>query len=309
MAEHKKPKKNHLAQILIVVAVFAAIAWVMDLVEQTESATAGTDPVADPAGGNGGDPGQAGTAADGTVAGPWTEAGYVLQFGPDFKPGLASVDDLGIAVVLAVDVSGSMEDPPARGLQEPKYIQAARTLGQILDFLERLGKSDSMKGLVLKVGIIGFYAEVETIAPLTVMDQAGFAALRQIAANPQNFEPGGRTAIGLALERGAEMLAQSGTIFKSLIVVSDGENTEGVEPGDVLKAINENRNNRSTPDVPVSTRGTLTTFVGFDIDAGLFAPLSQIGARVSAAADQAELRQALEAVLMADISRLEKAAE
>lgn len=234
--------------------------------------------------------------------------GYYLHFPDDFSPGLASVDDMGISVLIAVDISGSMEEPPARGPDTPKYLQASRALTDIVDFLGTLAGSPSMEGMQLKVGIIGFWAQVEPIAPLTVMDSRGFDSLRAIVANPENFKPGGRTAIGKALESGAAILAGSGTILKSLIIISDGENTEGVDPALALAALNQNRNTASTPGMPVETRGILTTFVGFDVDTGIYSELADIGSRITSASDQDSLRQALQTVLAADITRLEAGA-
>ena len=101
------------------------------------------------------------------------------------------------------------------------------------------------------------------------------------------------------------MLAQSGTIFKSLIVITDGENTEGVDPETVLKAIVENRNNKTTPDFPVETSMILTSFVGFDIDSKVFGNLHEIGARVMSAGNKEELDASLKNIFVADITRLE----
>ena len=94
-----------------------------------------------------------------------------------------------------------------------------------------------------------------------------------------------------------------------MVVISDGENTEAPEPQDVLRAINENRNNMSYVDYPIMTRGILTSFIGFDIDPELFSPLAEEGARVISAADGKELVQVLRQVLVADITMLEAAGQ
>jgi Mg-chelatase subunit ChlD len=237
---------------------------------------------------------------------PFSGSGYVLDFQKDFNPGANAVDDLGLSVVIAVDVSGSMQDSPAGG-GEPKYVQAAKALSDIVTFLDGLSKNKAMEGIKLKVGLISFYDKVETLYPLTEMDSAAFQRLKTALGDPSILKPGGKTAIGKTLEAGAEILASSGTVMKSLIVVSDGENTAGTEPEEVLRAINENRNSASTIDYPVYTRGTLVSFVGFDVDSGIYGPLAGEGARVQAAADQAQLKKALEDILVADISKLEAA--
>jgi Mg-chelatase subunit ChlD len=237
---------------------------------------------------------------------PFAGPGYVLQFSKDFNPGANAVDDLGLSVVIAVDASGSMGDAPAAG-GGPKYKQAATALGDIVSFLEGLSRDKAMEGLELKVALLSFNDKVSVLYPLTKMDKAAFADLRTRLADPQILKPGGKTAIGATLEKGAEILAGSETVMKSLIVVSDGENTAGIEPQDALTAINENRNSASTVDLPVYTRGSLVSFVGFDVGSGIYSPLSESGARVESAADQAQLKKALTDILVADISKLEAA--
>jgi hypothetical protein len=237
---------------------------------------------------------------------PFSGPGYVLSFSKDFNPGAASVDDLGISVVIAMDVSGSMESPPKSG-GEPKYRQASVALGGIVDFLEKMSGESSMAGMKLKVGLMSFSTGVKVLYPLTEMGPQAFAALRAVAESPENLKPEGKTSIGRALELGAEILAGSGTVMKSLVVVSDGENTAGAEPQEVLMAINENRNSASSAEVPVYTRGILTSFVGFDVDSGVFSSLAAQGARLTSASDQSELTKALTDILVADISKLEAA--
>jgi len=295
--EKKKKKAGNIPSLFIFLLVGAA-AWFFFLQEPKESQTASNAYSQEEAS-------NSASSEEPALFNP--KDGYILQFQDSYNPGLNSLDDLGISVLIAVDVSGSMADPPASGDQNPKYIQASKALNQILDFLEKLMGTPSMQGMTLKLGILGFYSELEEIAPLTLMDAQGFEKIRTLTANPEYFEPGGRTAIGLALERGAEILSQSGTIMKSLLVITDGENTSGPAPEDVLWAINENRNNKSTRDFPVLTRGILSSVIGFDVNTSIFTALENEGMRISSAADQEELRAALESSLAADITKLEAA--
>lgn len=234
---------------------------------------------------------------------------YSLQFAQDFQPALSFRDDLGLSVVVAIDVSGSMGDNPASGPQVAKYIQASGALTEVLKVLggivspERDGSS-----LLVKLSLISFSDEVKVLLPPTVLTPASLAPLEAFAATPENFRPGGSTAIGAAVEKGTEILAQSGTIMRSLIVITDGENTKGVEPGSVLDAVYGNRNSASTAEIPVTTSSTLVSFIGFDIDASRFAGLAEKGARVTGAADQEDLVSELRGLLEADITKLESAA-
>jgi len=234
------------------------------------------------------------------------EESYTLDFGADFNAFLASRDDLGISVIVAIDSSGSMSDPPKSG-GSAKFVQASAALGQVADLLERLAAL-SPSGQVLKVGVLKFDSVVRELLPLTVMDEGGLALLRGLVLDPENFRPGGSTAIGATIESGVRALSQSGTILRSLIIVTDGENTAGVEPAWALSAVYGNRNTASVPELPVSTGSTLITFIGFDIDSGAFKRLSVYGPRIASATDQSQLATALSASLEADITKLESPA-
>lgn len=244
----------------------------------------------------------AGTAAEPVSSAP---AEYRVPFGKDFSRGLAAVDDLGLSILIAVDCSGSMSRKPESG-GEPKFVQASKSLNEILAFLEEFmatrAKGDAT---VLKVGIVKFSTSVKELFKITEMTPLAFGELKALTADPSNFRPGGDTAIGMTLEKGTELLAQSGTIFKSLIIISDGENTEGIDPAPVLEAVLANRNTASDADYTVYTNNILVTFIGFDVDSGLFTELNSMGARVTNAQSAKALKESLKSVFLADITKLE----
>lgn len=227
--------------------------------------------------------------------------GYVLGFADDFRRGMNRIDDVGISIAIVMDTSGSMGNRPASGGDE-KYLQASEALATVADYLKTLaeGKPD----MILKVAVLRFSSSVSTVLPLTALDAEGIARLRA-ACDPENFPPKGGTAIGLALEKGAETLAQSGTIFNSLIVITDGENTIDPTPEDVIAAIYANRNNKSEEGDPVRTDTQLISVIGFDVESPQFARLHELGARVTSAANREELGAGLRDLLEADITKLE----
>jgi Mg-chelatase subunit ChlD len=232
-------------------------------------------------------------------------ATYTLKFSPAFNPGDNYVDDLGLSIVIAVDCSKSMAEAPASG-GEAKYLQTRATLLRVLDYAQSLQGAKAMSGMKLKLGIIAFDSELREVFPLREMGAAAYREARASLANSEkSLEPGGKTAIGLALERGTELLAQSGTVLKTLVVITDGENTVGPDPLSALNAINEDRNSASRPGLPVRTAGTLVRCVGFDVQGGLFAAWEAEGARVYETKDRPELEKALRGLIAADISRLE----
>ncbi len=231
--------------------------------------------------------------------------GYEITFGENFKKGLASQDDLGISIIVGVDTSGSMGET-ARGDNAPKYRIASQSMSEIVGFLESIYNTQFKKeNLKLKLGILKFSSSVDVLYDLTEMDMEKFKDLKRIVGNPNTFSPDGGTAIGDTMEKGIEMLSQSGTIFRSLIVITDGENTQGVDPAKVMKAMVENRNNKNTEDYPVLTSTILTSFVGFDINASVFQNLNDLGARVTSAQNREQLNQSLRTIFVADITKLE----
>lgn len=242
---------------------------------------------------------------------------FQLQFNDSFQTGMNSVDDLGLSVVLAVDCSGSMGDFPygavsgqnsAKGVAEKeKYKSAAESLNNIVEYLEGFYLTKAKKeNLKLKIGIITFNHDVKILYNLTEVNEVIFKQLKALTSNISNFYPEGATAIGSALAVGTEILAQSGTIFKSLIAITDGENTDGVSPDIALEAIVENRNNKSTTDFPIITNSVLVTFIGFDFNnSNYFKSLNDIGARIAYASNKEELIKSLENIFEADITKLE----
>jgi hypothetical protein len=56
--------------------------------------------------------------------------GYQIRFADDFKEGLATQDDFGLSVMIAVDCSGSMDEYPSEstGGDQKKYVTASQSL-------------------------------------------------------------------------------------------------------------------------------------------------------------------------------------
>jgi hypothetical protein len=251
---------------------------------------------------------QGGTSSSVSSTDPAEEyTGDGLVFSDSFNRALASQDELGVSIVIALDCSGSMGDSLSNSTDKtPKYKLASESLTEVLDFLDEFYRTKIKgQGIELKFGLLRFTDKVKVLYDITVMDEVRFREVRGITSRADVFSPGGKTAIGKTLEVGTEMLAQSGTIFKSLIVITDGENTIGVEPEPVLRAIVENRNNKSTRDFPVLTSSVLVSFVGFDMESDAFQSLGSIGSRVMSAANKTTLNESLKNLFLADITKLE----
>jgi hypothetical protein len=232
---------------------------------------------------------------------------YQLVFGDNFNKSLASQDELGLSIIIAVDCSGSMsEAPKSDPTGKVKYHIASESLTEIITFLtDFYEKQIKQENTILKLGLLTFNSQPRILYNLQAVTAKSLSELKAITSKPENFEPNDKTALGDTLKMGTEILAQSGTIFKSLILITDGLNTTGDEPTDVLSAIIENRNNKNTRDFPVITNSILVSFIGFDIDSDEFSNLADLGARVTSAANRLELNESLKRLFLADITRLE----
>lgn len=104
---------------------------------------------------------------------------------------------LPISVLLALDVSGSME---GGALDEAK--------GAAISFLQSLESQDS-------VGVLTFADEVSLVLPFTQDKAATVAAIEGLVA-------GGETALYRATETGLRLAAEEGSSYRALILLSDG---------------------------------------------------------------------------------------
>lgn len=227
--------------------------------------------------------------------------GYTLRLGDDFSVGKNFVDDMGLSVALVVDVSGSMADYPKAG-GDKKYVQATQSLAKVLSFLCDL--AEKRPEIPINVKIYRFSEGVDRVAEFQRVNKNTRALIGQVV-DPKIFYPQEGTAIGLAMEVACSDLAQSGTIMNSMIVITDGENTENPNPEDVLLGMASNKNDKCTVDQAVYTDSQLVSFIGFDVSESVFGPLARSGARIIAAKDEAELTASLIKILDADITRLE----
>ena len=108
----------------------------------------------------------------------------------------------------------------------------------------------------IKIGVYSFSSSVRQLLPIRPYDRA---ALRQALAEVP--PPGGGTAIGEAMATVRPDLYRAGVFRKYLLVVTDGENTNGRSPDDVARDIWEmpvRVDNTPSPrflnEVPLSSR-------------------------------------------------------
>lgn len=201
---------------------------------------------------------------------------------PD-APYQAEVDEgLGAAVAILVDTSGSMKEP-APGDSRPKYVVAQEAVAAMLDatdaFIAR------RPDFPIKIGVYTFSSSVRLQRAIQPYDRA---ALRDTMANLPR--PGGGTAIGEAMREARPDLYRSGVFRKYLLVVTDGDNTNGRSPDEVAREIFRK-----------SEGAVQIYFVAFDTSPEKFAFLKEVGGDVIAAGTGTELKTALDGIYQGKI--------
>jgi hypothetical protein len=192
----------------------------------------------------------------------------------------------GLAAAILIDVSGSMKDSVA-GLEdilEPKIQIAQRAARDLVQQFARYAEEHPEEPTLL--GIYEFsqrrgMPDCREVVPMGVPDPA-------VAASAlSSLRPVGGTPIGNAMIAGKRALDATGLTRRHLLVITDGENTDGFQPGRVAAAIGRR---------PEAERPSIY-FVAFDIEAGRFDAVRDAGGLVLGAADAPELNATLDTLL------------
>lgn len=194
---------------------------------------------------------------------------------PDrYKPTVQ--EGLGASVAILLDQSGSMKDPPRRGGGGPKFAVAREALERVLAQTDSFVATQS--GFPVNVGLYAFSGSVRRVLPIKPYDRD---ALRQ--ALSELPRPTGSTAIGDAMLAATSDLYSAGTIRKYLLVVTDGENTDGRDPADAAREIQQR------------SEGAVRLYlVAFDVDAEKFGFVNDVHGTVLEARDAVALRASLD---------------
>jgi hypothetical protein len=206
----------------------------------------------------------------------------------ELLPGVVRRD--GTAVAVLVDTSGSMREPVADvdGQRHAKIDIAKRCLLELVGRCVDFARAHPDKPLEL--GIYEFSARrgaasCRRVLPLTAPDLA--AAESAV----QTMQPSGDTPIGDAMIVAKKDLNKAGLARTHILVLTDGENNRGVQPGCVAEAI---------AGLPEDSRSSVY-FVAFDVAASQFSAVRDAGGLVLPASSGTELAQALDYILAGKI--------
>jgi Mg-chelatase subunit ChlD len=189
----------------------------------------------------------------------------------------------GLAAVVLVDVSGSMHER-SKGERRRK-IEAAQAAA--IDLVGAFARyAAAHPGIPVLVGVHEFSARAGAPAarevipigkpnPLTAGDAIGA------------MKTGGGTPIGEAMAVARLALDRSGLKRRHLLVVTDGENTDGPDPALVASILEKQ---------PEEAKASLY-FVAFDVDAEAFAGVKAAGALLLPAKSGAELAATFDELL------------
>ena len=196
----------------------------------------------------------------------------------------------GLAAAIVIDVSGSMDDEVtgADGREERKIDVARRAARDLVEQFARYADDHPDEPVLL-----GLYEFSERdgrpdCRPVIGMGRPDRA--RAAAAIAGMMAQGG-TPIGNAMITAKRELDATGLTRRHLLIVTDGENTDGFEPDRVAAAINRR---------PEAERPSIY-FVAFDIEANRFRDVREAGSLVLGAANAKELNATLDSLLRGQI--------
>jgi hypothetical protein len=209
--------------------------------------------------------------------------------------GLASqpaVAEEGVALAIVYDTSGSMKDSvrDQNGKMTPKYVIANRALVAIAKQVQTFA-TNSAGGTPRKIEAGVFVFDKNSAREAVKFGPFDEAAIENFANSFSG--PSGNTPLGNSLTVASRAVFKSSLTHKHILVITDGMNTAGPKPEEVLPKLKEQALQKGT--------GLSTHFVAFDVDAKVFAPVKKLDATVVAAADEKQLDTQLKFILQQKI--------
>lgn len=196
----------------------------------------------------------------------------------------------GLAAAIVIDVSGSMKDKVDGhdGKRERKIDIARRAALDLVDQFARYAQDHQDE--TVQLGLYEFSRrrgdpDCRTILALGAPDR------ERAARALDGIEADGGTPIGQAMITAKLALDAAGLSRRHLLVVTDGENTDGIEPGRVTIGINKR---------PEVERPSIY-FVAFDVAASRFDSVRDAGGLVLSASNANELNTTLDSLLRGSI--------
>jgi hypothetical protein len=213
-----------------------------------------------------------------------------ILLGPGLLP-VSAADDDGVALGILYDTSGSMRDavPNSRHSTSPKYVIANHALLDVVKQIQTYTTNGVSTPRKVDVGLFIFdKSDAKEVVKLGPFD-AG--AIQNWTTNFS--KPSGSTPLGNALRTVSKAVLESPEPRKHIIVITDGENTAGPAPENVMPGINRAADKKQSP--------VFVHFIAFDVKADVFNGVKKQGASVASAADESQLNSQLDFILQNQI--------
>ncbi len=196
----------------------------------------------------------------------------------------------GLAAAIVIDVSGSMKDAVRGedGRKERKIEIARRAARELVEQFARYAEEHKDEPVLLGIFEFSERSGEDDTRPIISVGPPDRARAESALAG---LRAEGGTPIGNAMIAAKRELDRTGLTRRHLLLVTDGENTDGFEPEKVAAAINRR---------PEAERPSIY-FVAFDIDASRFKGVRDAGGLVLAAANARELNDTLDSLLRGKI--------
>jgi Mg-chelatase subunit ChlD len=192
----------------------------------------------------------------------------------------------GLAAIVLVDVSGSMAERvrDQDGGRRRKILIAQRAALDLVRAFEVYAKAHPAE--IVSVGVYEFSTR-DGQPPARAIVEMGPPDASAAASRLEAMKARGGTPIGEAMIDARRALDATSLARRHLLVITDGENTDGVSPIEVAQAMDRQEESRRAP----------LYFVAFDVEAEAFAGVKQYGGLLLSAKDGGELRTTLDALL------------
>lgn len=196
----------------------------------------------------------------------------------------------GLSAAILIDVSGSMDDgvEGLDGRRERKIEIARRAARDLVDQFVKYAAEHPDEDVRLGIYEFSRRRGEPDCRPVIAMGPPDLARAEQAIAR---LEADGGTPIGEAMIVAKRELDETGLMRRHLLVVTDGENTDGFRPESVAQAIGRR---------PEAERPSMY-FVAFDVEASRFARVRDAGSLVLSAANARELNDTLDSLLRGKI--------
>jgi Mg-chelatase subunit ChlD len=213
-------------------------------------------------------------------------AAEAQQVDQELAPQKAVEPREGLAAAIAIDVSGSMDEDVLgeNKRKEAKIVIARRAALDLVEQFATYARAHPDQPVLL--GVYEFSRrrgepDCRVVIPMGPPDR------QQAAVAVSRLDADGGTPIGQAMITAKRALDDTGLTRRHLLVVTDGENTDGVAPDRVATAIGK-RPDAERPSI---------YFVAFDIEASRFNRVRAAGGLVLSAANATELNTTLDTLL------------